>query len=106
MVEEGVFFEIIKQLQERYPENSEGRQNLRLNESLVKEIIEILEGMEHEVITRSSFPTENFSSTALSQFEQPLLQWIQTSPDLYIPTEQILRDLIDNGWIIKPPRGV
>ena len=105
MVEDILYEEVIKELSERYPEG-ESRKNLRLDSSLIKEIISIIENRDYDIVPSLNFPTENFSSTSIFQFEEKLMQWIQKEPSVYIPTEQILRDLISIGWTIKPPQGV
>jgi len=97
--------DIIQELQNRY-NTSEERRNLRLNTKLIQEILEIVESKGYEISISSDFPTSNFSSSALEMFESPIREWVQSGTDYYIPSEQILRDLITNGWIIKPPRGM
>lgn len=105
MVEDNLYVEVIRELSERYPEG-ESRKSLRLDDRLIKEIVSIIESKDYSITPVSNFPTENFSSTSIFQFEEKLMQWIQREPSVYIPTEQILRDLIDMGWVIKPPQGV
>jgi malate/lactate dehydrogenase len=97
--------EIIQELGERYS-TSESKKNWRMNEDLIKEIFSIIENKGYEIIESRPFPTEFFSATALSQFEEPIRQWVQSGQDYYIPVEQIIRDLISKGWVIKPPEGI
>lgn len=105
MFDENLSREIIRELEERYP-SPESRKNLRLNDNLIVEIFQIAEYKGYELTPIADFSTENFSATALAQFEEPIRQWVQTGSDFYIPSEQMLRDLISQGWIIKPPAGV
>jgi len=107
MFDENLAREIIQELGEKYP-TSESRKNLRLNEDLINEIFLLLESKNYEIVSSPDFPTENFSATALEQFAEPIRQWVQIvdKDDYYIPTEQMIRDLISQGWVIRPPRGV
>lgn len=113
MFEDNLPRDIIRELEGRYP-TPESRKDLRLNDTLINEVFQILENLGYEISPSPDFPTEFFSATALSQFEEPIKQWIQAGKDnqplieqdYYIPTEQILRDLISQGWVIKPPKGV
>jgi hypothetical protein len=105
MIEDSLTNDIMLELQNRYV-SQEARRNLRLNDSLIKEILDIVETKGYEILTMRDFPTSNFSSTAIEQFESPIRQWAQSGDDYYIPTEQILRDLINLGWVIRPPKGV
>jgi DUF1009 family protein len=105
MVNEEIPREIIQKLQDKYS-TSESRQNLRLNESLIKEILDIVEESGFDIVSRSEFTTANFSATALDMFSEPIKQWAQSGIDYYIPAEQILRDLMNQGWVVQPPKGV
>lgn len=111
--EDSLLGDIIRELSFRYP-TPESRKKLSLNENLLREIFSIVENQNYDISPSSSFPTENFSSTALSQFEEPFRNWLENSniikvPQndyIYIPTEQIIRDLIVKGWNVIPPKGV
>jgi len=107
--EDSLLGDVIRELSFRYP-TTDSRRSLSLNENLIREILEIIEAQNYDISPTSLFPTENFSSTALSQFEEPFRNWLQNSNMIndwiYIPTEQIIRDLINSGWVIKPPKGV
>ena len=105
MVPEELPRDVIFLLQEKYP-TQDSRKELRLNEELIQEILELVESKDYEIVPARSFPTENISSLAIESFEQALRTWVQgVDFESYIPSEQILRDLIVQGWIIKPPEG-
>lgn len=103
--------DVIVELQNRYNTPS-SRKTLRLNTDLVKEILEIVEDNEYKILPPLNFPTENFSATALSYFENIVKSWMKIEGkhtidfNTYIPSEQILKDLIGQGWVIRPPEGV
>jgi len=113
LFEENLPNDIIRELENRYP-TTESRKDLHLNNALLTEIFQIIENLGYEVSPSPDFPTEFFSATAIFQFEQLVKQWTQAGKDnqllmeqdCYIPTEQILRDLISQGRTIKPPKGV
>lgn len=111
MINEDLSIDVILELKNRYNTPALQRK-LRLNKDLVKEILDIVESHNYKLLPPLNFPTENFSATALSYFEKSLTSWmkIEGKPTLefnaYIPSEQILKDLIDQGWIIRPPEGV
>lgn len=105
MINDFLSKEIIMELEKHYS-TYESRKNLKMNEDLLNEIFSILESKGYEINLISNFPTEFFSATALYDFEEPIRQWVQTGQDYYIPTEQIIRDLINKGWVIKPPKGI
>lgn len=102
--EDSLLGDIIRELSFKYP-TPESRKKLSLNENLLREIFSIVENQNYDISPSAIFPTENFSSTALSQFENSITNWVQPNID-YIPTEQIIRDLIVKGWNIIPPKGV
>ncbi len=111
MINEDLIKDVILELRNRYNTPS-SLKTLRLNIDLIKEILEIVEEFDYQILPSSSFPTENFSATSLSYFENIIKSWMKIEGksaiefSTYIPSEQILRDLIDQGWIIKPPTGV
>jgi hypothetical protein len=97
--------EIIEELAYRYS-TPEERKNLKISPLLIKEILEILQGLGYDISLKKDFLDESFSATAVDNFYQNIFKWIQTDSDPYIPAEQILRDLIHAGWVIKPPKGL
>jgi len=102
--EDSLLGEIIKELEYHYP-TFESRKNLKLDTNLIKEVFNILEEKGYNISSSAIFPTENFSSTALSQFETSITNWVQPTVE-YLAAEQIIRDLIVKGWNIVPPKGV
>lgn len=101
--------EVIINLKNKYS-TPESRVGLRLNEDLITQILDIIKYLGYDISPNKSFPTENISATAISFFETTLKNWLSSSNqemdmyNIYIPTEQILRDLISEGWIINPPQ--
>jgi hypothetical protein len=104
MYDEFLPVEIIKELEYHYP-TLKSRKNLKLDTNLIKEVFNILEEKGYNISSTSTFPTENFSSTALSQFEDSITNWVQPTIE-YLAAEQIIRDLIVKGWNVIPPKGV
>lgn len=106
-MEEKIPRSIIERLQYKYP-TPNSRKDLRLNENLIEEILEILEDIGFKIVPVSDLSITNFSATSLDSFETTIKQWIQIkdidSYDIYLPSEQILRDLISYGWSIVPPK--
>jgi hypothetical protein len=103
--EDSLLGDIIRELSFRYP-TPESRKKLSLNENLLREIFSIVENQNYDISPSSAiFPTENFSSTALSQFETSIINWVHPTVE-YLAAEQIIRDLIVKGWNIIPPKGV
>ena len=88
------------------------QRRLRLDENLIKEILEVIKDNAYIVLPPQNFPTENFSSTALFYFENAIKSWTKIENkhfnefQTFIPSEQIIKDLIDQGWVIRPPEGV
>ena len=111
MVPDEIGKEVIQKLQDKYS-TEELRKTLRLNDSLIIEILEEVEKLGFDIQPSPSFSTENFSSSAIESFELVIKNWIQADNEkidmytLYLPTEQVLRDLINNGWTIISPKGM
>ena len=111
MIPDEIGRDVIQKLQDKYP-TEESRKTLRLNDSLIIEILEEVEKLGFDIQPSSSFSTENFSSSAIEGFEYAIKNWIQSDNEnidivkLYLPTEQILRDLINNGWTVISPKGM
>jgi hypothetical protein len=111
MIEDSLINDTVMSLINLY-ESPENRGNLKLNRSFIKKVLNVVENNGYEIIPAANFPTEDFSATSIDSFEKSIKSWIQIEnttfepDDVYMPTEQIMRDLITQGWIIKPPKGM
>ena len=95
MIPDEIGRDVIQKLQDKYP-TEESRKTLRLNDSLIIEILEEVEKLGFDIQPSSSFSTENFSSSAIEGFEYAIKNWIQSDNEnidivkLYLPTEEEL----------------
>ena len=106
MINESINEDIILALKDKYS-TPDLQKNLRLNKDLIGEILEILENMNYKILPPPDFPTANFSATALDYFRVAIENWVNNDDEIFsISSEQILRELITQGWFIYPPKGV
>lgn len=88
------------------------QRKLHLNESLIKEILDVIKDNGYKILSPQNFPTENLSSTALFYFENAIKSWTKIENkhfnefQTFIPSEQIIKDLVNQGWVIRPPEGM
>lgn len=100
MIHEQLPVAVMDILQQKYL-TPESRKDLRLNTDLIGEILDIIDYLNYKIVNAD--PAVSISATAIEQFELPFRQWVQHGSDYYMPTEQILRDLKNQGWLIIAP---
>lgn len=88
-------FEVLK---DRYT-TQEQRAALKINAQFIEEVLSIASDLKKQ-------NNNQLSASAIESFQQPILNWVQRGSDFYIPVDQIIYDLRNQGWNIEPPEGM